>query len=166
MADLPNGPIQIVPRGLLGLLNLKNSGKTPSTLGGVVTPIMDLLEMYCSSTYEPVAATVAVAAAVGPVSSDLVVPQNEIWFVRVATATTDVLGVGDTITMQVSIALSGITTVPFGDPQSAVAAGRIRCTSGNDIIVATPGSIFGAWVSALGGAVQIDIAALISRARV
>lgn len=166
MPDLPNGPIQIIPRGLLGLLNLKNAGKAPPLLGGVVTPTLDLLEMYCSNLYEQVSATVAVAAAVGPVQSDLVVPETEVWFVRVATATTDVLGAGDSITLQVTIAYSGITTIPVGDPQSAAVGGRIRCTSGNDIIIAPPGSIFGCWVAALGGAVNVDIAALVTRARV
>lgn len=38
-----NGPIQIFPPGLLGFLQLKNSGQNPSILDGTVQPSLEML---------------------------------------------------------------------------------------------------------------------------
>lgn len=45
MADQPNGPIQIHPRGLLGFFNLKNVGRFPTELLETYQPTLPGLEL-------------------------------------------------------------------------------------------------------------------------
>lgn len=164
--DMPNGPIQIVPQGLLGLLNLKNNGKTPEFLQTNVQPFMDLLDMYVTGLLEQVSASVAVAAAVGPNSSDLVVPQTEVWFVHSEFVTTETLGAGEAIALSAAVAFNGIATIPVGSNRSGIAGERMRAVSERGIFIAGPGSIFGFWCEELTGAVNVDVQALIARARI
>jgi hypothetical protein len=40
------GPLQQIPPGLLGMLQLKNEGKSPQTFGSLLQPSLDLLKWY------------------------------------------------------------------------------------------------------------------------
>lgn len=44
------GPIQLIPPGLLGWVQLKSDGRNPSTLGEQIAPVWDLLPWYLEST--------------------------------------------------------------------------------------------------------------------
>lgn len=163
---MDNGPIQIVPQGLLGLLNLKNNGKTPEVLRTDVTTQLDALDMYVTGLLQQVSASVAVAAALGPNASDLIVPQNEVWFVHSEFVTTETLGAGEVITLAAAVAFNGIATIPVGSNRSGIAGERMRAISERGIFLAGPGSIFGFWVEELTGAVNVDVQALVAKARI
>lgn len=160
-----NGPIQIIPQGLLGLLNLKNNGQMPSELGTSVMPQLDMLELYVNGLLEQVSDPVAVAAVIGPNASALVVPQTQCWFVRSLFITTDTIGAGEAITIQPAISIGGIAFVPMGDKAAGVPGDVIRVAT-TDIIVATPGTVFGFFVQQITGAVNVNVQALIARVRV
>lgn len=81
----PNGPIQIQPVGLLGLLQLKTLGRQPNDLGDAVIPQLDILGFYLRARQEsgPTARLglpplVEGWAALPP----LTVPAGEWWFVH------------------------------------------------------------------------------------
>lgn len=43
------GPIQVIPPGLMGLLQLKTGGNLPSTLADVVAPVLELRDWYLTA---------------------------------------------------------------------------------------------------------------------
>lgn len=84
----PLGPIQVLPRGLTGLLQLKTLGRVPDELAGFVQPAMDIGAYYLAA-----AALVDVvihginigpgAAGPSPFSpGNIVVPNDEVWYVH------------------------------------------------------------------------------------
>ena len=82
----PSGPIQVIPPGFLGLLNLKNLGRLPDTLQGTVQPTVDLEAWWLRATAQdqPQAAQTAVTTGASVVSfaTPVVVPDDETWWVE------------------------------------------------------------------------------------
>jgi len=99
--DLQQASLQVLPKGLLGFLELKNGGKFPQRLGSeALLPVIQLLDWYAQTNSE-VLITAPSAAALGVVSfGELVVPPLECWYVSDFVCDTDVLGAGDTIDMR------------------------------------------------------------------
>lgn len=80
------GNIQRVPRGLLGLLDMKTSGQTPPQLGDLVQPQIDLLQMYLLQ-FPLQNETDSTLNITTPVTySAIQVPDNVMWFVYGASA--------------------------------------------------------------------------------
>jgi len=77
------GPIQVIPAGLLGLLDLKNRGIVPDVLMGTVQPIVDMEGFWLRARREPVDLG---NGWVWPGGLHLEVltttPQNEWWYVH------------------------------------------------------------------------------------
>lgn len=99
----PSGPIQLIPPGLLGLLQLKSPmGVNPLVLNNDVQPSLDMLQFYLRSVQED---TVEVSDAIvtglggsgaflgGPVV--LQVPANQWWYVHVMQLRTHSLAIAD-----------------------------------------------------------------------
>jgi len=160
-----SGPIQSSPRGLLGLLQLKNVGQNPELLLDAVQPVLEMRELYISGLLELVAVA-ATAAAVGP-NNVISVPNNETWFIRTVCATTEVLGAAEAIRVQPAIAYgASLLTTPVGDLQAAVTGERVRAHSDPAaLLIAGPGDVIGFWVAALTGAVNVDTSVLFARVR-
>lgn len=86
---MASGPIQVSPSGLLGFLNLKNSGRNPDVLNESVQPTMDLREWYfetsaqVDSTLRQLSLNVGAAATLGfyNYNNIITVPQNQWWYV-------------------------------------------------------------------------------------
>lgn len=161
----PSGPIQTQPRGLLGLLQLKNQGRNPSDLLDTLTPTFDLERLLVGATLE-VSQTGLVAAVIGS-NVGITVPETEVWFVWGVCVTTDVLGAGEAISVAPTIApsSSALIAFPVGPYVDGVPADFVRAASYPGILVAEPGAILGSFVKTLTGAVNISTQAVIARAR-
>lgn len=91
MADIPEAPINRLPNGFLGLLDLKTGGRNPETLFRSVQPVVDMTRFYAESPNEFLLATITITGDTGggffpftaPVGG-LVVPQNEVWYLSYA----------------------------------------------------------------------------------
>lgn len=80
-------PIQTIPQGLLGFLQLKNAGKNPSELNSLLQSTMDLRDwLWQTAPTEAVAGTAAAIGASG-FTSYITIPQQEWWVVYEVTAT-------------------------------------------------------------------------------
>lgn len=82
-----SGPIQLIPPGLLGFLQVKNQGRNPQLLPNTLQPTMDLLTWLMEARAETTVATVDVApAAIGftpyTTPAAVVVPSEEYWYVH------------------------------------------------------------------------------------
>lgn len=107
------GPIQTVPRGLLGLLQLKSRGQNPIDISDLVSPIISLFDFWMNGEAQNItntgagegiptrvmpAATTAFQGFVdGAPVVDLIVPQDEVWFVTDYTIFTGVLAATDIV---------------------------------------------------------------------
>jgi len=102
-------PIQAIPQGLLGFLQLKNMGKNPSEISDLLQPVMDLREWYLQTAQRnfignggaaPSAAlpnnTVGFIGWLATVPN-ITVPPNEWWYCPYYTALSATLVAGETI---------------------------------------------------------------------
>ena len=74
-------PIQLIPRGLLGFLQLKNLGKNPSDFPSVLQPTLELFDWLTQSEQLSTVGTDAAIAAVGT-NTYLSVPSGEAWWLH------------------------------------------------------------------------------------
>jgi len=131
------GLINTYPRGLLGLLDAKTSGRTPEALGDQVSMILDVFPFYQAQRRETISGNTAAVAGGGAIfpTSGFSVPQDEIWFVvgynvvaNAALAATEFLGfvpvhrsqntAGNTADVHLAPALVAGSTTPV-QPASA-----------------------------------------------
>lgn len=54
MSSLPFPPLNVMPEGLLGFLQLKNGGRNPQHLGVDLAPVLDLLAWYQNTNSQEV----------------------------------------------------------------------------------------------------------------
>ncbi|MBA0088971.1 MAG: hypothetical protein HRJ53_28615 [Acidobacteria bacterium Pan2503] len=153
------GPIQTLPQGLLGLLQLKSFGENPYDLLETVQPSVDLYRLWIERNAQDVqglfgVASVNTAALVTGNhgtqnfgSAAQVTPSNEIWFVVYFTGTIQTIAAADTITgLQTGI----FTSIPNGGvylqsaPVSDVITARARSLATNPVapFFVPPGSQF------------------------
>lgn len=90
-----------LPIGLLGFLGIKNGGQYPQTLGNVLLPQIELLDMIASN-YRVPSIFVSNPVAIGFTPQTLnavavVVPPGELWYLMSASVSV-FTGVGDSIT--------------------------------------------------------------------
>lgn len=72
------GPIQVVPPGLLGFLQLKSAGKNPAWLSSDISPVFDLLKFYLAPNAENV---VGVTGNIATGSTGFIQPTNQAAFI-------------------------------------------------------------------------------------
>lgn len=87
MAKPDLGPIQTIPAGLLGLLELKTLGRLPDALSATVTPTVDMLEFWLrqrsftnGSTVHGITQTTAPGSPLLFSPTPIVVPENQWWY--------------------------------------------------------------------------------------
>lgn len=80
------GPIQVIPPGLLGFLQLKTGGLNPTELNGLLQPTLQLRDWMFLATAESLTnsqAGVGIGSAWAPLfGGGIVVPQGEAWWVE------------------------------------------------------------------------------------
>ena len=69
------------PEGLLDLLDAKSLGKTPSEMADIVSPTLDMRDFYLASVEWTRGREIATAVTTVAYTADVVVPDNELWFV-------------------------------------------------------------------------------------
>lgn len=166
---MSTGPIQTSPAGLLGLLNLKNLGKNPAQLEDAIQPVLEFLDMYLATGYERVQST-AQAVAQGTNVTDLVVPQNEVWFVRHVSIDYGVLGAGAALIWTPAYRPGAqLHVFPLGAFQrnayAATESARNAVTFERPL-VAMPSTAFGAYCHAVTLPQNFTCSVLITRARI
>lgn len=100
-----SGPIQVLPAGLLGFLQLKSpAGRNPEVLTGEVAPGLEMLPFYINQ--QAIHATqggktIALGTGTGNLLFDapsIVVPLDEFWYVKYFTVLFSPLTAGDIVT--------------------------------------------------------------------
>lgn len=172
----PSGPIQVIPPGLLGLLNLKNMGRLPDVLINEVQPGIDLQEWWLRANLinQPAPSTDSLVA--GSYNSfrsftagagAIQVPDREWWFVEWYTASFTAAGAGNSAT-SIDLALefqqAGVSRwTPLGcvEPAQAI-LNNARWQLVAKSFWVPPGSELGFCVSSVATAV-LDVATLTLR---
>lgn len=101
----PSRPIQVIPPGLLGFLQLKNSGRSPEFFPDALQPTIELRNWYFEANAEFLQATVQTAVAgVGfqTWAEPIVVPSSELWYVINYSVYTGVQVAGDNTQFQLA----------------------------------------------------------------
>lgn len=157
---MPSQPIQVIPPGLLGFLQLKNSGRNPTIFPDELTPTLELFRWYMAAReieLDPALSGINVAnGAVGftvYAPNAIVVPANQMWWVREYSIQTGALNAADTVSFQPAWANStvGVLSVHLeGDnlpPLTGTAVTRKGFASARDFFL-PPGSQLGIAIGA------------------
>lgn len=139
---MKGGPIQVIPPGLLGFLQLKTSGKNPEFLDDTISPTLDVTDWYFQASlldFTQAVATAARALANGVTGIQLFspnsidVPQQENWWVEEYTIFAAVPAATDTCQFSCMYRTPNVgSTNPYvlGDPSplltGVAAAARIN----------------------------------------
>jgi len=113
----PSGPVQVIPPGLLGALQLKNAGQLPDLLMGTYQPVIELRDWLMQFNAESRTYTIA-AGFIGD-NYDVIdtVPNDEWWMIHEASATAP------------SAALATSFSLGLAIQQSNQARGWLVCSS-------------------------------------
>jgi hypothetical protein len=156
------GPIQIIPPGLTGLLQLKQTGKLPNSLSQLVNPVVELRDWYLTarrvdeialqlnaSTFLATTGGQGFQAMTTPL---MVVPQTQIWWVEEYTIDAVIATAADTIRMCCTLLIQNNTGVvshqQLGPDVADTVTARARVVScrADRGFWAFPGDVFGATV--------------------
>jgi hypothetical protein len=165
-------PIQALPKGLVGLLDLNTGGVGPPALADVVAATFDVTQLYALGKRERLLQS-GVAAGTAPGSfafaANLTVPQNEAWLVNLFTIVST-LAIGFQAQFCAALQLStpaGGQSFQLGAPvsnQFSVTASVIICRSEGQFI-APPGAIFGGVTLSLSAATAFSAAGAVDFVR-
>lgn len=107
---MSSGPIQVIPPGLLGFLNLKSQGQNPSMLGDTYEPVVQMFEWLLMANWTSIQfAGLITAGTTGfytATPTPTIVPDREWWYVHDSTASIGPLGVGETAQASIAIRIS------------------------------------------------------------
>jgi len=113
------GPIQVIPPGLLGLLQLKADGRSVSKLGDTCIPSLEMLGFWLRSKMQATftSSTANPAAAIYQVfqpftTNPVVVPDGQWWYVH-DYAVKFIAGAGATGTSACAASSMGVTTIDY-----------------------------------------------------
>lgn len=74
--------ISNIAQGLRGLLRYQTDGRGPGEASDVIAPTIDITQLLAANLVETLSDNVAVAAIGATAFPSLVVPQNQLWYVR------------------------------------------------------------------------------------
>lgn len=139
-------PIQVIPPGLMGFLQLKNQGTNPEDFPGVLQPVMELRDWYLqarSQNFLNAAATTTFTTGIGTSgfttgAGNIIVPDQEWWFVHQYSLTAGLVA-GDTLN-----ALLPVLITPRLGVQHRHQVGRMQTgpQTGANALVAALGEAF------------------------
>lgn len=132
MATIDRAPINRLPAGLLGFIDVKAMGKNPAFFGDVVSPVVDLTPFYRSASRFRVISTNIVPTGAFTNVSNIVVPDGKVWLIENILATS----AGLTATAQLSGAVCIVS------PNST---GVLACAMPGQYQVAGDGGVLSSW---------------------
>jgi len=151
-------PIQVIPPGLLGFLQLKNSGQAPAELPDTLQGVLELRDWYfqarlvVSNQIHGGSAATAVFGFQAYSPNTIVVPEREYWWVENYSFTSDTIPAGDLVTARAAyiVQASGATR-PFllGDQPPAppgFPSGQYRLAVSASRFFLGPGSVLGFYI--------------------
>lgn len=154
------GPIQLIPTGLMGLLQLKQTGKMPGWLAQSVQPTIDLSDWYLQARREDEQSLFGGTPTTVPLvtgntqlrqfnaAAIPVVPQNQLWWVEHYSVFGSTNAAADVMSFGPAIANAGGSSFQLvGLPYIDLAAGtrtRSFCTYASRGFWAGPGDQF--WI--------------------
>lgn len=161
-----SGPIQTIPQGLLGLLQLKELGKNPGVLVDSVAPNIDLFQLYAQRLVQSEGGLFGVAqiattglvngnhgfqnlTLVGP-STAAQVPTTEMWYVYQFSLDVQSLAAADTLTAGACIIPQGGRPTMVGPIFADTINARARSWISAPITApffAGPGTLFGIYLT-------------------
>lgn len=104
---MDSGPIQVIPPGLLGFLQIKNNGQNPSLLPDSIQPVMDLQRWLFNGRLEVATGTNLVPSAGAPADITLfTIPEREWFWIENVTCSVVALAAGDDLAANISYVVS------------------------------------------------------------
>lgn len=168
-------PFNRYPLGLLGLLDAKVQGKTPSELADFTQATLDIERYLLEQAIEVLTDTTAVVAAVGRVfgaAGTLTVPQDQLWVVhQYAVRPQGAYAAGTTYRFagmyEANRAVGTVSVGSFVVTDTIQGTAGERPTAGNspESFIAGPGDRLGAWFSTvvLGTSIEHQLVAKFTR---
>jgi hypothetical protein len=154
-----SGPIQVIPAGLLGFLQLKNAGRYPREFGETLDPTIELLDWYLDAM--SIAWPTTSSVAIGPGTSQgfnnfspntINVPQTEWWALRTFTIQTTALTAGDIVDLRPCIRYNFVGTIRYaildgvnGNPPPTALPQVAQLVFGTRPVFIPPGCDLGFW---------------------
>lgn len=150
------------PTGILGFLGIKNFGRNPEQVAGVLAPVWDYSEWYLQTNAQFTNAAVSFTA-VGFFAA-FQVPTNEVWRVHTLSCLAGPLAAAETIRIHPAIAdqASAVFTIMPQNPDtiSVTTGGFAVCAAPGGFILG-PGEVAGFFCSDLTTAAAIGATAAI-----
>ena len=145
-------PLQLLPQGLLGFLQLKNGGQAPQFLLEGLQPSLELQPWYVESNAEILSANAVAVAGAGITTSGIVVPQDEYWWL-LDYFVEFVFGAGATVSRFQGAVRYNVTQVsfPVADGPALVANDRARTSQMVRPVLLQPGGELVVYVGAVTG---------------
>jgi len=160
----PNGPVQVTPVGLLGMLSLKTGGQMPDAMRQDIQPGIDMEDWWLRAqrVVDRTNRGITLAAAVINDYVDyspnaIIVPEQEWWFVHSISVRSTPVGAGDSFYgLRQALAFNSTGTIRFrfvGDPgpTAAITTASVYPTLMAERFWAPPGSRIGFYVGEVVG---------------
>lgn len=177
-----SGPIQTIPQGLLGLLQLKELGKNPGVLVDSVAPNLDLFQLYAQrnmvSEGSLFGSSIASAALVNgnhgfqTLTSSVTtcqVPNNEMWYVYEWSLDVQAQNAADFIAAAPAVlALNQTRAILVAPIYADVISARVRGWISSPLtnaFFAGPSTVFGFYVTDILAGTTITVTATMRAAR-
>lgn len=169
--------LQVIPPGLLGFFQLKSGGKNPSALGEDLSPVLECFRWYMQARLENSlqfigfsAIAVNVVGAFNFSPNNILVPENEIWWVENFTVQSAALAAGEELMMVPMMLgppqLGSISNYALGTTAFVANAGdRYSIPATPPGFFAPPGSSLGFFVNRIVTAGNITISGFARVAR-
>jgi len=155
MTMITDAPINRLPSGLLGMVDVKAMGKNPSRLGDVVIPELDITPFYQASDRQKFISTPVAIGAAGFFPTNLVVPQNKAWVIEAVWVIIDTPIPGGTTKVAFTpVMIYNNVTIWSGNPGPTFDAGDLGSLVGFHFprpFVALPGYTMGIICNRMGG---------------
>lgn len=165
-----SGPLNVIPPGFLGFLQLKNFGKNPAEVPELISPVFDMLRWYFAGEARPMATTDASRAVttdldgfIALTTATITVPDGEWWYVHsvylyanLPAAVTEFFAGAPAWFNANTFQGEVMASQPISIMQGVAGSTRRYFSVARDFFV-PPGSQFGAYISTCETATSINV---------